>query len=131
LASDVQRLDDESKRLDVSIAAAKKTRASAADIAKWADEDTIWLDQLLTLSEGLPPAQDTILNELTFAVLQNGSQVDLKGSVRNAEVIAKMEERVRARSGQIVSKSSREDSSAKDYSWHFEASVQMGRRPKP
>jgi Tfp pilus assembly PilM family ATPase len=131
LASEVERLDEQSKALDASLPVAKKTRATAAEIAKWTDEETIWLDQLLSLSESFPPAQEAILNDLTFAVLTTGSQVDLKGLVRNADTIGKMEARVRARSGQIVSKNSREDHSVKDYSWRFEATVQLKRGAKP
>jgi hypothetical protein len=131
LTSEVTQLTEQAAELDASIPAAKKTRETAAVIGKWADDETIWLDQLLALSEGFPPAQDAILNELTFAVLQNGGQMDLKGLVREEGIIGKMEKRVRTRSGQIVSKSSHEDSSVKGYPWRFEATVQLGRRPKP
>jgi hypothetical protein len=135
LINEVDRLTTQSKSLDADIASAKKVRTTVAEIAKWTDGEAIWLDQLRALSEGFPPPQDAILGQLTFGVRQAGSQVDLKGWVRNAEVIAAMEERVRARAGQIAGqiagKSSREDSSMKNYSWRFEASLLQPKGPKP
>ena len=130
LAGEVESLNAQSKALDTSITAAKKMRTTVAAITQWTDEDTIWLDRLLALSESFPPAQDAILKQLTFGIRPSAIQMDLKGSVRNPEVIARMEERVRARAGQIAIKSSREDSSVQSYSWQFDASVQLGRRSK-
>jgi hypothetical protein len=131
LVGEVDQLARQSQSLEATIAATKKTRAAVAEIAKWTDDETVWLDQILALSESFPPPQDAILAQLTFGIRPGGSQVDVKGWVRNAEVIAKMEERVRARAGQIASKSSREDTSRKGYSWRFEASVLPAGRPKP
>lgn len=131
LANEVDRLTTQSKSLDADIVSAKKVRTTVAEISKWTDGEAIWLDQLRALSEGFPPAQEAILGQLTFAARQGGSQVDLKGWVRNAEVIATMEERVRARAGQIAGKSSREDNSMKNYSWRFEASLLQAKGPKP
>ena len=131
LASDVDRLQAESKSLDEAIAAAKKVRGATAEIRKWADTEVVWLDQLEGLTESFPPAEDAVLGQLTLRIGQGGSQIDLKGWVRDAEVIAKMEDAVRARAGQIQSKSSREDSSMKPYSWRFETSVLLQRGAKP
>jgi hypothetical protein len=133
LAAEVEDLANEIKALDKasSTPEAKKRRDAAAAIAKWTAEDTIWLDQLLAMSENFPPAQDAILRELTFAVRQNEGQVEAKGSVRNAKIIEKMEERVRARGGRIVSKSSGEDPAAKDYPWRFDDSIKWERGRKP
>jgi hypothetical protein len=131
LAAEVERLENQSKSLDALLAGLTKTRATVAEIDRWWEGQSVWLDQLRTLSEGFPPAQDAVLGQLTFAVRQGRSQVDLKGWVRNAEVIAKMEERARSHAGQIASKSSREDHSLKDYSWRFEASLWVGKESQP
>ena len=47
------------------------------------------------------------------------------------DVIAKMEERVRARGNQIINKSGRDDSSMKNYAWQFEATVVERKGAKP
>ncbi len=115
----------------ISTPAAKKTREAAAAIAKWTGDDTIWLDKLLALSKGFPPAQEAMLHELTVAVRQNEVQVDLKGSARDVRVIEKMEDRMRARVGRIASKSSGEDPTNKEYSWRFDHTVKLERERKP
>jgi hypothetical protein len=133
LASDVAAMKQELDALNDSTSApqAKKTRDAANVIVKWADNDTVWLDKLVALSEGFPPAKDAILHELTVAIRQNEVQVDLKGSARDVQVIGKMEDRIRARVGPIASKSSSVDPSNKQYSWRFDHTVKLERGRKP
>jgi Tfp pilus assembly PilM family ATPase len=130
LATEVDDLKEEVSSLDASIAAKKPTRTTVADIAKWADSETIWLDQILALNEGFPPAKDAILSELVCSQTGGPIRMVLKGSLRDDKVIAKMEEGVRAHVGPIRSKSG-EDSIVKGYSWRFDATVQVGRRLEP
>ena len=66
-----------------------------------------------------------MLGQLALGIRQTGGQLDLKGWVRRAEVIAKMEEQVRARGAQISIKNSREDGSVKRYAWRFDALIQL------
>lgn len=131
LYSEWQRLSSASDSMERKIADGKKVRKTVAEIAKWADSEAIWLEQLRALSEGFPPAEDAVLGQLTFGVNQSGSRVDLKGWVRNAEIIAKMEERARQRVGQLTGNSSREDNSVKNYSCRFEASLLQAKGGKP
>jgi len=123
VGKDVQSMSSQLKTLEIALTSGRKIRAQAADIAKWTDGEVVWLDQLNALSQSFPPAPDAMLGQLTLAVRRGGSQMDIKGWVRGADVIAKMEERVRERSGQISGKSSREDRSVRPYSWRFEATV--------
>ncbi len=103
-----------------------------AEINKqWVGGETIWLDRLLALSEGFPPARDAVIGKLGFGVPRGRPQVDVEGWVRNKDVIAKMEQQVRERAGQIRSNRGGEDSSKKNYSWRFEATVVQGQEAKP
>ena len=43
----------------------KKVHASVAEIAKWANEDVIWLDRIYALEQGILPAEDMALGQLT------------------------------------------------------------------
>jgi Tfp pilus assembly PilM family ATPase len=110
---------------------AQKRRDAADAIAKWAADDTVWLDKLLALSKGFPSSQDAILREVTVAVRQNEVLVDLKGSARNVNVIEEMEKKMRTRVGRITSKSSGEDPADKEYSWRFDHTVKLERGAKP
>ena len=133
LSCEVQKLKSDIDVLDgrSTMPAAKKTRDAAAAIGKWTADDTVWLDKLVALSEGFPPAQDAILNELTVAIRQNEVQVDLKGSARDVHVIEKMEEKMRTRGGRIASRSSGEEPANKAYPWRFDHTVKLERGRKP
>ena len=68
LASEVDDLTTQSRLLEPEVVKAKKVIAAAAEIAKWADAEVIWLDQLRGLCEVFPAAKDAVLTELTFDV---------------------------------------------------------------
>ncbi len=123
LASSVDELVRQSKGLDDSIVKAKKVRASTADIAKWADEEVIWLDRIYKLNQSFPTAEEAMLGQLTVGINQQGGQIELKGWVRRSEGIAKLEEGVRTHGAKLNAKSSREDSAKPSYSLSFEAAV--------
>jgi hypothetical protein len=131
LAESVDALARESAGMDDSIARAKKVRTSAAEIARWADEDVIWLDRIYALEQSLPPAEDAALGQLTVNSGPRGGQIELKGWVRRPDDIAHWEESIRALGGSMSSKSSREDRSVSPYSCSFEASVLSEKSAKP
>ncbi len=118
-ASEVESLTEKSKSLDRKIEAAKKDRAKVADIARWANDEVIWLDQLYSLNQCFPPKEDAVLDELVCS--QQG--MDVKGLVSNEGVLAKMEESMDKRIGPVTPKIQKEDQSRRPYSWHFEALV--------
>ncbi len=131
LSSEVSRLSAESTQLERRLTAAKKTHATVAEINKLTSGETNWLDKLYALSEGFPPVRDAVLGQITFGIRQGKGQVEMEGWVRDADVIGKMEERVRARAGQVHSKRTYEDHSVKNYSWKFEATVSPKQETKP
>jgi len=124
LAGEVDDLVQQSKAMDDSIARAKKVRDNTASVAKWAKEDVVWLDVIYKLYQGFPPAEDAVLGELTATTAgHNGAQVELKGWVRQSDVIARLEEAiVRAGVGKGTAKKSSDDSTVPLYSARFEAS---------
>ena len=131
LAESVAALERESTSLDDSIARAKRVRASAAEIAKWADEDVIWLDRIHALAQSLPPAEDAILGQLTIISGPRGGQIEVKGWVRRPDDIRRLEEGIRVQGDRMSAKSSREDHSVPPYSCSFEASVLSEKSEKP
>jgi Tfp pilus assembly PilM family ATPase len=131
LADQVVRLEAQAKQLDAQLAPLKKDHPLYAEIAKWADGEVVWLDQLYSLSKNFPAAQDAMLGELICESSKLGnSQVDLKGWTRGNQTITKMEENVRARGVLIGGKSGGEDRSVRPYTWHFEAKVTIPRGAK-
>jgi Tfp pilus assembly PilM family ATPase len=126
LANEVDRLQQQARTLDAAAERAKKLHARVAEISKWTDGEVVWLDRLLSLSRSFPPPADAMLSQLTVAASQGAGRIEAKGWVRAADVIAALEEGVRAHLGRITSKSSRQDSSVRPYSWRFETSILTG-----
>jgi Tfp pilus assembly PilM family ATPase len=129
LASEVAEMKTRSNALDELLKKGTKPRARTAEIAKWADQETIWLDELYGLSRGIPAAKDTMLSDLTLSTGLRGSQIDMKGWTRNAKSIEQMEEGVRPLVGKMNTKDSHEDSTVSPYSWKFEAAVIVEKEP--
>ena len=132
LTDSVEILAEKSKALDKEIDRAKKVRTNTAEIAKWADEDVIWLDRLYTLEQSFPAAEDAALGQLTTNSGPHGGQMELKGWVRRqTDDLTRLAEGVRAHGEKLVIKSSREDHSMPPYSCSFEASVLAEKSEKP
>jgi Tfp pilus assembly PilM family ATPase len=131
LANQVDELTQQSKELDGAVTRAKKVFASTADISKWTAEDVIWLDQVYAMNQGLPPAQDVVLGELTLSTGPAGGLIELKGRVRRSDDIAHLEESIRARGYKVGEKSSREDHPDSSYPYAFDASVMPEKGGKP
>jgi Tfp pilus assembly PilM family ATPase len=123
LVNAVTRLVQESKGMDEAITRAKKVRSSTSEIAKWADEEVIWLDRIYTLNDGFPPAQDTVLAQLSVNSGVRGGQIDLKGFARQQDVIDRIGKGIAAHGNRMGSKSSSQNNALPPYSWTFEASV--------
>lgn len=131
LAESVAALTKQSTGLDKDIERAKKVQSTVAEIAKWADEDVIWLDRIYALEQSFPPAEDAILGQLTVNSGPKGGQMELKGSVRRSGDITRLEDGVRAHGDIMSAKSSREDPALPPYAYSFEASVLSKKSEKP
>ncbi len=130
--SAVDALAQQSKAMDDKIANAKKVRANAADIAKWADDDTLWLDRIYKLDKSSPPAQEVVINELSAQTGVKGGPMTIKGYARGFEGIELLQDGVFANGGRMIEKDSREDPTAPPpYTWYFEATVQPEKSDKP
>jgi outer membrane murein-binding lipoprotein Lpp len=130
LAASVAKLEEKSKGLENDVELAKKVRATTAEIARWADEEVIWLDRIYDLEQGFPTAENAVLNQLVVNG-GRGGQIELRGWVRQQDDIARLGDGVRAHGGKLSAKSSRDDRSVSPYTCYFEASVlpQKGEKP--
>lgn len=138
LGAEVDRMDAESKAMDVDLQKAKtKTGEKYNNIRKWVDQDTNWLDELYALSRGIPPAQDVIFREVTASAGQRGSQIEVKGQIdikgrsRSEQTIGKMVEGIRPFAGTMIPTKGHEDASvSSQYPWQFEAIVMIEKAPE-
>ena len=131
LADETVRLEAESKRLDIAVANADKVRTKSEDIGKWADNQVVWLDHLLALSEGFPESRSAVLRQLTISPTAAGGEMRLKGFARQADSIAEVEKALHAHFPKVAGRDSREDRSMRNYSWRFETAVMVDQGAKP
>jgi Tfp pilus assembly PilM family ATPase len=149
LASQVAELERQSKALDDAAARAAKVNATAAAITKVFDGETVWLDQLRALSRDLPPQEDAMLEQLTFAPTPPKSSASAAGSARAAssspdagkmhmtglikrsETIEAMRQGLGSHRGNVVVVRGPEDRSVRVYSWRFDASASVPQEPAP
>jgi Tfp pilus assembly PilM family ATPase len=131
LAAEVDSLTVQSKELDPQIADAKKVSANTADIAKWADEDVVWLDRLYKLNQSLPPARNAILNSFLANSSLRGGQMELKGNVRQQEDLVKFNDALRPQDQKLSIKRNGEDAAHPPYALSFEAAVLPNKSEKP
>jgi len=119
--------------MDDAIARSKKIRESTAGIATWANQDVIWLDQVFKLNQNFPTAEDAILDELTLVSSgpRGGAEMDLRGHVRLANVIARLQESIRTKVGKATPKRSGDDPSVPQYAVSFDATVFPEKGEKP
>jgi Tfp pilus assembly PilM family ATPase len=137
LGAEVDRMEADSKALDVTLQdAKKKTGEKYNNIRKWVDQDTNWLDELYGLSRGIPPAQDVIFREIVASSGQHGSagtdvkgQIDIKGRSLSEQTLGKMAEGVRPWAGTLIPKKGSDDTSDLRYPWQFEAVVMIENQP--
>ena len=128
LASEVDGTRDSVKSIQEELDKGKKSRTNTAEIRKWVDQDTVWLDEMCGLSRGMPSAHDAMLGEFTASSGPHGSQMDIKGWTRKYDNIAEMEEGVRPLAGKMSTTDSHEDNKSHPlYGWHFDGSVTVER----
>jgi Tfp pilus assembly PilM family ATPase len=123
LVSTVVELEQRSAALGDEITHAKQVSATAAEIAKWNNDDVIWLDRTYALAQSLPPAQNALLGQFQANSAQRGGQIDLKGFVYKVDDIASFEKSVREHGGETIDKQSREDHTVPHYNWAIDVSV--------
>jgi hypothetical protein len=131
LVEKVEGLKTESASLDAVATRGQKLQADVAEIAKVADVDVVWLDQLHRLVQEFPTSEEAIINELTCSVQAGKRQIDVKGRARDEKVMEKINEKVGAGIGQVKITSSKLEESVKPYAWSFEAQVTVSEGAKP
>ncbi len=129
LASDVDEKRNSVKEIQDWLDKGKKGRTITAEIRKWVDQDSVWLDEMSGLSRGMPDARDAMLGEFTASSGARGSQMDIKGWTRTYDNIAAMEKGVRPLAGNMNTKDSHEDTTDARYKWRFDASIVVEKEP--
>ena len=142
------RLDKEVHQLEARSAAAEKILlaggnkklAAANEIAKWADGEIAWLDQLRDLSEDFPPAASTTLSHFVLVLSPPTSasaggemrgKMYLEGWASDGTAVTALEQRLRADARRVVGTRTSEDRSLPPYTLKFNTSAMVGQGARP
>ncbi len=127
------RLSDEAVSLAAKVkewegraAEAAKLQKTAAEIQTWLGGDQVWLDELLWLSQRLPPAQEVMLTQIQASSTPRGGEMKIEGLARSVESIKAMQERLRDNEHRLVGKEAGEGGSQKEYPLRFSSSIFTG-----
>ncbi len=108
----------------------QKNRIEA--IAAWKSRDVNWLDELRDLSQQFPNARDAVVLRMTMRPAQTrGGLVDVQGLVRDPNIVATIEGKVRDPFRSVRSRRIQQRALEEDYAWMFETSISVApRRPE-
>lgn len=95
LDEDIAHLKARSSELKSEVTAADKLRKDETAIQDFLNHNINWLDELEQLSQRLPPAEDAIVTQLSFAVQPYGGQVRIEGYTREPTGFQDIENRLR------------------------------------
>jgi Tfp pilus assembly PilM family ATPase len=133
LVGAVNDLSQRSKSLDEALtrADAKGIRSRTVEIAKVVGDEVIWLDRLYDLNQSFPTAEDAVVAQLTVNSTIRGGQIDLKGSVRKQDVIARLQEKIGTHGEIMTLRGSSENRTDSPYPLSFDAFVHPKTSEKP
>ncbi len=124
LAQQIRELNETAKK-----AAAQNKLINA--VAEWRGRDVIWLDELRDLSLRFPSSRDVVVLRMSMSTSSQSGRgaIDLEGLVRDPRIVFNIEGKVRDDYRQVRSKRVQERKAEKDYTWLFETSMAVARRP--
>ncbi len=100
-------------------------------VEQWQASDVNWLDELRDMSLRFPSSRDAIVLRMTLSrARSSGGAVDFSGLVRDPLIVVRMENNMRDEFHEIRSKRVQERQQDKDYTWQFETSMTVLKRPK-
>jgi Tfp pilus assembly PilM family ATPase len=128
---EVQRLTAELKARDDLLKRTTEPRQLVDAIHDWQSGEVIWLDELRDLSLRFPSGRELIVQRMTMASDRSGGGgIEFNGTMRDQEVINRMEQNVRDQYHEVRSKRVQERDQGKGYPWVFETSMSVAGRDK-
>lgn len=120
----LQRLRAESADLDEQVKIAEQVKTDAGEIDKFVIGDVNWLDEMFLLSGRFPPAEDAMVEQVTFNTIPSGGgQILLEGFVSEPGVIRELETKLRDARHQVAGSGAQLDDRRTDHPWTFKEKV--------
>jgi len=137
LESEVTQLESDCAAADALLVVGGKKTAQAKEIAKWADNEVVCLDQFQSLSENFPAAEKAALGRLALTSLSASAggearaKMHMEGWARDNETVTALEQGLRARGLSVENSKIHEDRSVQPYAAKFNTTVTVGGGAKP
>lgn len=135
MLADVQTMQDDLTRLQNEVDETKLVAAKLQEkadetrlVRNWLGDSVDWLAHLRTLSDQFPDGQSASVSRLTATSLEDGGQLDLSVQVRDQELVADLESRLRQANFAVTSKQVSEQA-GNDYQWRFETRIRFPQSP--
>lgn len=115
-----QKLTKIAKRADK----AKQIQALAAAVTDWRRDDITWIDELRTLAEQLPPAEEALVRKMSLTLdAQRHGVIDLSVQVARPEVVTQLEDTLRTGDRSVSSQRVSESDEKSKLPWGFDTRV--------
>ncbi len=95
----------------------------AGQVAEWADQEIVWLDELHQLAKSLPESQKVMLMQLAAATSTEGGRVQLDGVASQSGVVAELERGLRGERHQVSTQGGQEVPQGNRYKWRFQSTL--------
>jgi hypothetical protein len=127
LASQIRGLKARSKAISQKLVTAEKTARGVEDLVRWNEGEVVWLEQIRTLCEKLPPATEVMLTQIEMRSTETqGAEIKLDGLAREPGSIDALESRL----GRVKPRQRSLDPSQPRYPWRFGSSLLLGEEKK-
>ena len=123
LNAELEQLTDASKELDNLVKRGQDLDKKIGEIDKWSATDVTWIDELATLSEKLPPAEQLLLYQLRASAKVGGGEWQLDGVVKDVATLKNIEGNMNDPRHDVEHKSSQQRVGETKYPWQFKSSV--------
>ncbi|HZZ71412.1 MAG TPA: hypothetical protein VFE24_04110 [Pirellulales bacterium] len=124
--SQIASLQAESKRLEPDLKKAEELKKRMTVLDKWLVDDIDWLDEFKNLSAKFLDAKQAMLTSLLTLPSPTGGEIQLDGLLTDPSLATKLEQALRSPHHRVEAKGG-EQSSNKQYQWHFKSSVMVER----
>lgn len=127
----IENLTAERRDRDDLLKLTAETTQLAEAIRDWRAGEVVWLDELRELSVRFPPGRDLVVQRMTMATDRSGGGgIDLAGTVRDPQILVRLEQDYRDSYHEIRSKRLQERDQGKGYAWVFESSMSVAGRDR-
>jgi len=108
----------------------EEQQKAVKSIRQWQAGEIVWLDELRDLSARFPSGRDAMVLRMSMSAGQRGGgAIRMNGLVRHSSIVYNLEENLRDKYHQVHSTHVGKRDEEENYTWLFESSIDVARRP--